>query len=217
MHSLAGALYSASQVRDLDRRAIHDLGIPGYELMSRAGRATLDALCALWPTARSIAVLCGPGNNGGDGYVVARLARAQGLRVTVVALGDPGALTGDARRAYDEFVAAGGRCEGWSPGALESDVVVDALFGTGLARALDGAAASMIAAVNASGRPVVAVDVPSGLQADTGAVLGAAMHADLTVTFIGRKVGLYIGEGLDHVGRVLLDDLAVPPETYDGA
>lgn len=217
MHSLAGALYSASQVRDLDRRAIHDLGIPGHELMSRAGRATLDALCALWPTARSIAVLCGPGNNGGDGYVVARLARALGLRVTVVALGDPGALAGDARRAYDEFVAGGGRCEAWSAEALESDVVVDALFGTGLARALDGAAASMIAAVNASGRPVVAVDVPSGLHADTGAVLGDAVHAELTVTFIGRKIGLYVGEGLDHVGRVLLDDLAVPPETYDGA
>jgi hydroxyethylthiazole kinase-like uncharacterized protein yjeF len=216
MHAQAGALYTASQVRELDRRAINDLGVPGFELMSRAGRGTLEALRALWPSARSIAVLCGPGNNGGDGFVVARLARAQGLRTTVVALGDPERLGGDARRAYREFMAAGGHCEAWSPAALDADLVVDALFGTGLARPADGEAAEMITAVNASSRPVVAVDVPSGLDADTGAVLGAAVCADLTVTFIGRKIGCYVGQGLDHSGRILLDDLAVPREAYDG-
>ena len=109
MQALGGALYTAGQVRDLDRRAIHELGIPGYELMTRAGHATLNALRALWPATRSITVLCGPGNNGGDGYVVARVARAQGVPAHVVALGDPRQLAGDARHAYDEFVAAGGR------------------------------------------------------------------------------------------------------------
>jgi NAD(P)H-hydrate epimerase len=214
MQALSGAIYTAEQVRDLDRRAIHELGIPGYELMTRAGHATLNMLRALWPAARSITVLCGPGNNGGDGYVVARVARAQSLRATVVALGEPGALAGDARRAYEDFAAAGGRCEPWSRSALESDVIVDALFGTGLTREIGGEAAAMIDAVNASGRPIVAVDIPSGLHADTGAVLGIASRAQLTVTFIGRKLGFYVGEGLDHAGKLVLDDLDVPAETY---
>ena len=109
--STAAAIYTAEQVRGLDRRAIEEFGIPGYELMTRAGHATLNALKALWPAARSITVLCGPGNNGGDGYVVARLARAQSMRVTVVALGDPRALTGDARAGLRGF-RRGGRALG---------------------------------------------------------------------------------------------------------
>lgn len=216
MQALGGALYTAGQVRDLDRRAIHELGIPGYELMTRAGHATLNALRALWPATRSMTVLCGPGNNGGDGYVVARVARAQGVSTHVVALGDPRQLAGDARHAYDDFVAAGGRCEPWSPAVLESDVIVDALYGTGLARAVGGEAAAMIEAVNASGRPVVAVDVPSGLHADSGAVLGVAARAAVTVTFIGRKLGHHLGAGPDHVGRIVFDSLQVPVETYAG-
>jgi NAD(P)H-hydrate epimerase len=214
MHATTDALYTAEQVRELDRRAIEDLGIPGYELMTRAGHATLNGLRALWPAARSIAVLCGPGNNGGDGYVVARVARAQGLRTRVVALADPGRLTGDARHAHGDLLAAGGRIEPWSPDVLEADVIVDAIFGTGLARELSGEAATVIAAANGCGRPIVAVDIPSGLHADSGAVLGIATRAALTVTFIGRKLGCYLGAGPDHVGRLLFDDLALPAQAY---
>jgi NAD(P)H-hydrate epimerase len=145
------------------------------------------------------------------------VARAQGIAAHVVALGDPRQLVGDARRAHDDFVAAGGHCESWTPAVLDSDVIVDALYGTGLARAVSGEAAAMIAAVNASGRPVVAVDVPSGLHADSGAVLGVAAHAALTVTFIGRKLGLYLGAAPEHVGHLLFDSLQVPPETYSVA
>jgi NAD(P)H-hydrate epimerase len=214
MPALPAAIFTAQQVRDLDRRAIDELGIPGYELMTRAGHATLNALRALWPATRSLCVLCGPGNNGGDGYVVARVARAQGLRTTVVALDDPGKLNGDARRAYDDFAAAGGHCERWSPHALEADVLVDAIFGTGLTREVVGLQAEVMLAVNASRRPVVAVDIPSGLHADTGAVLGVATRADLTVTFIGRKLGFYVGDGPELTGRIVFDDLGVPRETY---
>ena len=114
MNSPGTALYTAQQVRDLDRRAIHEFGIPGYELMTRAGHATLDALRSRWPRVQSLTVLCGPGNNGGDGYVVARVAKAVGLRARVIAVADPGQLTGDARRACDDFLAAGGRCESWT-------------------------------------------------------------------------------------------------------
>ena len=217
MQESGGALYTADQVRALDRRAIDEFGVPGYELMTRAGHATLNALRSLWPAARSITVLCGPGNNGGDGYVVARVARAQGLATIVVAASDPGRLTGDARRAFDDFAAAGGRCQSWSSDALESDVIVDALFGTGLVRELTGDPAAMLAAANASGRPIVAVDVPSGLHADTGVVLGIAARAELTVTFIGRKLGLYLGAGPEHRGQLVFDDLGVPSATWAGA
>lgn len=216
MQALSSALYTAEQVRELDRRAIHELGIPGYELMTRAGHATLDALRANWPAAQSLAVLCGPGNNGGDGYVVARVARARGMRVQTVAIGDPQHTSGDARHAYEEFAGAGGRCESWTSQALTGEVIVDAIFGSGLTRAVEGDAARALRSANASGRPIVAADIPSGLHADTGIVLGTAARADLTVTFIGRKLGFYLGAGPEHVGRIVFDDLAVPGETYAG-
>lgn len=216
MHALSGALYTAEQVRELDRRAIVERGIPGYELMTRAGHATLNALRSLWPAARSVAVLCGPGNNGGDGYVVARVARAQGLRARVVSPIEPAQLHGDAARAHADFVAAGGRVEPWTNEVLEADVIVDALYGTGLTRAPAGLAGEMLAAANASGRPIVAVDIPSGLHADTGAVLGIASSAGLTVSFIGRKIGCYVGQGPEHVGRLVLEDLAIPADLSAG-
>ncbi|MDQ1343053.1 MAG: ADP-dependent NAD(P)H-hydrate dehydratase / NAD(P)H-hydrate epimerase [Pseudomonadota bacterium] len=214
MPAHSGALYTAEQVRDLDRRAIDEFGIPGYQLMTRAGHATLDALRALWPATKSIAVLCGPGNNGGDGYVVARVARAQGLRTEVFCLDDPRQLRGDARQAHVDFVAAGGHCRPWRSEPLDVDVIVDALFGTGLTREISGDAAELLRAANAAQRPIVAVDIPSGLHADSGAVLGVAARAALTVTFIGRKLGFYLGEGPEHVGRLVCDDLGVPPQTY---
>lgn len=215
MHTVPAGIYGAAQVRELDRCAIDRHGVPGYELMVRAGHATLNALRSAWPGARSLSIFCGPGNNGGDGYVVARIARAQGLQAHVVAVADPASLRGDARRAYDDFVAAGGHCEAGGPHpARFGDVVVDAIFGTGLGRDVEGRAAEAIAAINASGRPVVAVDIPSGLHADDGRELGQAVRAQLTVTFIGRKLGFYLGRGPDHAGHVVFDDLGVPQAVY---
>jgi NAD(P)H-hydrate epimerase len=217
MQPIPSGVYSTEQVRELDRRAIERCDLPGYELMTRAGHATLNALRRHWPGTRSLLVCCGPGNNGGDGYVLARIARAQGLATQVVSLVDPARLGGDARRAHDDFVAAGGTTQPFAPGSLAAgDVIVDALFGIGLARAVDGPVAACIDAVNASGRPVVAVDIPSGLQADTGQVLGHAVRAALTVTFIGRKLGCYVGAGPDHCGRIAFDSLEVPQAVYQG-
>ena len=216
MHPIPAGLYSAAQVRELDRCAIERHGIPGYELMTRAGHAALDTLRRAWPQARSVCVLCGPGNNGGDGYVLARVARAQNLRTYVVALTDPQRLAGDARHAYEDFAAACGACEDWRPALLqEVDVVVDAVFGTGLSRTVEGRAADVFDCVNTTGRPVLALDIPSGLHADTGHALGTALRADVTITFIGRKVGCYLGSGPDTVGRLVFDDLGVPPAVYD--
>lgn len=207
-------IHSADQVRALDRFAIESLGIPGYTLMCRAGEALLGAFVERWSRARRVAVLCGPGNNGGDGYVFARLASDRGLDVRVISIGEVGALRGDARRAFEQFAAEGGQLVPWHAQHIEdADVVIDALFGSGLTRALEGEAKQVVEAVNECAAPVLAVDVPSGLHADSGVVLGAAIRATCTVTFLGLKTGLYLGEGPAHTGTVLFDALALPGAT----
>jgi ADP-dependent NAD(P)H-hydrate dehydratase / NAD(P)H-hydrate epimerase len=213
MSSLPVAVHTADQVRALDRHAIDDLQIPSYTLMTRAGEAALGALRSCWPSAQRIAVVCGPGNNGGDGYVLARLAREQRLEVVAIGLHEPARLQGDARRAHDDFLAAGGTVRAWHANCLRgTDVVVDAIFGVGLSRAVAGVAAEAIAAINGSDAHVLALDIPSGLHADTGEILGDAVRAERTVTFIGLKLGFYLGEGPNCVGIVMFDALELPPQ-----
>nr|VFJ48361.1 MAG: NAD(P)H-hydrate epimerase [Candidatus Kentron sp. FM]VFJ58558.1 MAG: NAD(P)H-hydrate epimerase [Candidatus Kentron sp. FM]VFK08918.1 MAG: NAD(P)H-hydrate epimerase [Candidatus Kentron sp. FM] len=217
------ALYRAEQVRELDRIAIRELGIPGARLMERAGFVTFQSMGRRWPDARRIRVLCGVGNNGGDGFVIARYAKCAGFDVKVFPIGDPARLGGDARGAFDAMLAAGLTPETYKAdgacipaGALEdADIVVDALFGTGLDREITGRWADAIAAINASPAARVAVDIPSGLHADTGQVLGCAVLADLTVTFIGLKQGMFTGQGRDRCGEIRFDDLAVPGAVYE--
>jgi len=208
-------LYSAAQVRELDRTATEAVGIPGYTLMSRAGERCWACLRDTWPAARAIAVLCGTGNNGGDGFVAARLALAAGWQVAVLQLGAAERVRGDARTAREAFVAAGGTVAAFTPDALDgADVIVDALLGTGLGKPPEGEWRAAIEAINQATAPVLAVDIPSGLQADTGAVAGVAVRADRTVTFIGRKPGLYTGQGPDYAGVVTFADLGVPRVVY---
>jgi len=217
MKDLPLRIYRASQVRELDRLAIEEHGIPGYTLMYRAGEAALALLRKRWPAARRILVLCGAGNNAGDGYVLARLAQAERMHVMVVALFDPAKLQGDARIAWDTFHAAGGQVMDWDERLLEgAEVIVDAILGTGLTRPINGRSADLVHAVNRSGRPVLALDIPTGLCADTGIPLGAAIRADATITFVGLKLGLYLGEGLEHAGEVHFDDLGVSTVLGDG-
>jgi len=217
MQPLPTFIYRTADVRAADRYAIEVLGVPGYTLMTRAGEAALTALRGQWPLARRVLVLAGPGNNGGDGYVVARFGRAAGLDVTLSApAGLP--LAGDAARAAADWRAAGGAVLPWTPVLLErTDLVVDALLGTGLARAVGAPLAEVIGAVNAAGRPVVALDVPSGLDSDTGQVQGVAVRATVTVTFVGLKPGFFLGAGPEHVGRLVCDDLDVGDAAFAGA
>ncbi len=217
MQALPALIYPTAAIRAADRYAIEVLGIPGYTLMTRAGEAALTALRGQWPLARRLLVLAGAGNNGGDGYVVARFARAAGLDVTVTA---PAGLpsSGDAARAAADWRAAGGTVLPWTTMLLESaDLVIDALLGTGLVRAVGAPLAPVIDAVNASARPVVALDVPSGLDSDRGEVRGAAVRATLTVTFVGLKPGFFLGSGPELVGRLVCDDLDVAPTAFAGA
>ena len=208
-------LYRAAQVRELDRRAIQDQGIPGYTLMSRAGIATFTALQKHWPQAKQIVAVCGGGNNGGDGYVIARLALQAGLKAQVLYLKQPGALKGDALKAFQDARDAGVPIQAFQSSDLQqADVVVDALLGTGLEREVRDAWQEAISAINQHPERVLAVDIPSGLHADTGAVLGIAVQATLTVSFIGLKQGLFSGQGPSYCGQVIFNDLEVPGQIY---
>ena len=216
MSSLPNTLYYAADVRELERIAIAERGIPGIELMNRAGAAVFEAMLDHWPRARDVAVLCGGGNNGGDGFVIARLAYERGLRPTLMALEDVEALSGDARRAWGAARSAGLVLTPYDPALLrEADVIVDAMFGSGLNREVVGRYASAVEAINTSSVPVIAVDVPSGLAADQGAVLGCAVNADITVTFISLKTGLLTGAGPEYCGKIIFSNLGLSADIYN--
>ena len=218
MHAHSARLYVAESVRELERRAIEICGIPGYELMHRAAMAAWAGLCAHWPAARRITVVAGPGNNGGDGYELARLARAAGCEVQVVSVGGL-PRQGDAVAACANWHAQGGVSHSWSGALPLADVVVDALFGLGLSRVPEGDVAAAIEAIRAArgtGCGVLALDLPSGLDATRGVALGTAVEADLTVTFIGDKLGLHTADGPDYSGHVIAATLEVPEAAYEG-
>lgn len=203
-------LYRAEQVRELDRLTIA-AGTTGFELMQQAGRTAFRHLTRQWPDCRAISVLCGGGNNGGDGYVIAALALRHGMRVQLLAVSDPEQLTGEAAQAYARAVQEGVKIQLWQPeSVLTGQVVVDALLGIGLTGTVKAPFDQAIAQINSSGKPVLAVDVPSGLCADRGVPLGCAVEADLTVTFIGKKIGLWTGEGPALAGVRRFEPLLVP-------
>jgi NAD(P)H-hydrate epimerase len=207
-------LYTAAQVRQLDRYAIEQEGMPGYELMQRAGNLAFNELLAAWPGAEQILICCGPGNNGGDGYVVARLALEACLQVQLIQLGDSGRIKGEAAQARKGFLDAGGEELAWKGALPEADVIVDALLGTGIEREVEGDYLACIQAINSHNAAVVSLDIPSGLNADTGTPMGEAVCAELTVSFVAQKKGLHTGIALDYRGRLSFDDLGVPHSAY---
>jgi NAD(P)H-hydrate epimerase len=218
MNNMPEEIYPVAAVREIDRTAIEDEGIPGYTLMTRAGAAAVRAALAEFPGAKRWQVVCGAGNNGGDGYVVARLAAAEGIVVSAIAVADPQSLQGDAATAYNDFSAEGGVVMLWS-GELdpEAELLVDAILGSGLERKVEGEIAVVVDALNRHAAPVMALDIPTGLQGDTGDVLGCAVNAELTVTFVGLKAGLILGSGPAHAGRLIYAGLDIPDTCRDPA
>ena len=241
-------LATAAQMKEIDRIAIEERGIPSLELMENAAGAVAREVLSLpisgpkrhdramaWitnagqvPSAeeqaafwaarqRSAVVFCGPGNNGGDGLAVARLLLGEGWRVKCVLVGDRGRMTPDSREMERRLLAAGGELEDFSPddraGYSGFDVAVDALFGVGLHSDLRPDAVEAVCAMASAWR-TVAVDVPSGVHADTGEILGRAVKADVTVTFSLAKRGLFVGKGAVHSGRVVVADIGVPRDLY---
>lgn len=216
---LPRSLYRAEQVRQLDSIAINEFSLPGFTLMKRAAMFSFESILETWPQVRSLLIFVGAGNNGGDGYVLAGLARDQHLAVTVVVMHEPNTLHGDAEKAR-QFASDRGvtTCSFADLDEHQSEagglVLVDALLGTGLTREVDGDYARAISFMNESPAPVLSIDVPSGLNADTGNPMPCAVHAGMTVTFIGMKQGLLTGQARNYVGTIRYASLDVPDQVF---
>ena len=210
VHPTSRNLHTVDQLRAIERAALSALGISGPELMRRAASAALSSLRRHWPQVQHVCIHCGPGNNGGDGFLLGLLAREAGLQVDMVGL--TASSHGDAAVARAAWESAGGQVLVWDEQAVlpEAELHVDALYGIGLNRAPEAAPARLIEAINRSARPVLALDVPSGLDTDRGSCAAAAIRADVTVTFIAGKRGLHTGRAADHVGVLELATLGVP-------
>ena len=217
-------IVTAAQMQALDRRTIEEARIPGLTLMSHAGAGVIRAMEEVFgsPAGKVITVLCGKGNNGGDGFVVARLLYRKRARTQVLLMPKAADLSGDAKTMYRRFVGSARKSSVAICPTLDqmrqalgrSDLIVDALLGTGLSSPVTGQYRAAIDAMNEislrDSVPITAVDLPSGLHADTGAVLGAAVRARLTVTFGLPKLGLYVGSGIDHAGTIRIVDIGIP-------
>jgi ADP-dependent NAD(P)H-hydrate dehydratase / NAD(P)H-hydrate epimerase len=215
-------IVTAEQMRSLDRAAIERHGIPSLVLMERAGEGLARAVRAhAGEAGAEIVIVAGPGNNGGDGLVAARHLLQQGIPVFVILLAAPAKLSPDARANYDRLLAEKApvqpvleafELEAQTERLARAACIVDAIFGTGLLRDIAGLAAKAIDLINASGRPVIAADVPSGLDANTGTPKGTAVRADATATFGLPKRGLFVGAGPAHAGRIEMIDIGIPAE-----
>lgn len=211
---------TAQEMQQLDRRTIEEFDIPAGTLMENAGLRVVEEIEGAWGSLKGkvVTIAAGKGNNGGDGLVVARLLHDQSARVSVFLLAPPDQLTGEARANLERFQKIQGRIHVLKEetiGDLErdlsqSDLIVDALFGTGLSSPVTGLGAKVIASINASGKPVVAVDLPSGIHTDTGRVMGIAVKAAMTVSFALPKRGLLLYPGSDYTGRLKIADIGIP-------
>lgn len=214
---------TAQQIKNIDRRAIKDFGIPGPVLMENAAASVMaemekffDGLCGM-----RVGILCGKGNNGGDGLALARRLRIRGIAVRVALLAPFPQVAGEARvnlsilRKMDVEIKQNAGVQATADIVAWSDIVVDALLGVGPSQPLKGVFAFAVELMNASGKPIVAVDVPTGVDADTGAVMGSAVRADLTVTMALLKRGLVLHPGAQHAGTVRVADIGIPSEAIE--
>ncbi len=217
-------LLTAQQMREIDRAAITEYGIASLDLMERAGEGVADAVRMRFsPDDGAIVIVTGKGNNGGDGFVAARLLIDAGYRVTILVLNDIDALSPDARANAERLhvtpivIPDENALVAHRPMLADAACIVDGILGTGLERDVDGIAKAAIDAMNAAGAPIVAIDIPSGLSADTGDILGHAINADLTVTFGCPKRGLFLREGLSLSGIVETIDIGLPSQAVEHA
>jgi len=212
--------YSSEAIRNIDYLMVEQGFVDNsYELMKRAAQALLDFVNRKYSNIEHITIICGAGNNAGDGYALARLIKLQDrepqIKVHVISIIEPEKLSGDAHQAYLDWVECGGIIEPMEEAHFPAtDLIVDALIGTGLDRALEDEWYDTVAAINASLKPVLAVDIPSGLDANTGASYGIAIHATHTLTFIGQKMGMYTAQARYYCGKINFASLGVADTLY---
>ena len=209
------SVYSSQQARQLDTIAIEDQGIKGYTLMCRAGEAAFSLLTEKYSSARRILIVAGGGNNAGDGYVLARLLGAAGYSCSVIPVISPDSLKGDALQACKAYLSQGGELGDPTAPMPPADLLVDAIFGIGLDRPVEEPLLEVINQINRHGAPVLAIDIPSGLNSDTGIPMNTAVCADATLTFIGVKSGLLTGQAVDYTGQLYLHDLQLDNQVFD--
>ena len=202
-------LYTPESVYEMDHAALAVDGFSEPELMQRAGERVWREIDARWSGLHRITVFAGAGNNGGDAFVVALRAQAQGVEVQLLVQGDLSRQSATSRHFRDLWEQSGGVCETWQGQSIGGELIVDGLLGIGLQRELDAHWQDLVAAINQSSSPCVAIDIPSGLNALTGIAQPVAIDAELTVTFIGRKCGQFLADGPDHCGELIFDDLGV--------
>ena len=216
MLNLPHDLYTAEQTRELDRIVTERHNIPTAQLMARAGAAAVSSIKLHWPQAERILVICGVGNNGGDGFELAKIAFTKDYRVNIIQVGDDSNLTVETTAARDSLLAAGAEIQKFNGELPSTDVIVDALFGTGLNRKVSGEYKAVIDAINNQSKrtPILSLDIPSGLHADTGSALGVAVKATISLSFMGLNKGLFTGEGPNYAGTVCFDSLQIPTAIY---
>lgn len=215
MQNLPTKLYQTQHVRELDRLAISEYGIAGLSLMQKAADAVWRQIRQRWPNLSSISIFCGRGNNGGDGYLVATLALQAGLNVTVYSMAETDKLSDDALAACQIYQQTGGKITPFSPAIdIKTELIVDALLGTGLNKNVSGSYAEAVKTINNCNCPVIAVDIPSGLNADTGKAMSCAVNASVTVTFMALKQGLFTADAPEYCGEIVCADLGVPDEIF---
>lgn len=208
-------LYGGQQVKELDTLAIEQYKIPAIELMGRAAAACFKVVRQGWPLAKKFAVICGHGNNGGDGFALATMLHHDNFQVEVYTTGDSDAkISPTAQIARAEFLKTGLKIKPLPERLEHVDLIIDALLGTGLRAPLAPAFAKAIHLMNQSERPVFSIDIPSGIDGNTGAVVDMAVKADLTLTFIGMKYALLTGVAKNYTGHILFDSLGIPEEVY---
>jgi NAD(P)H-hydrate epimerase len=202
-------LYQREQVYDLDQMAIQQDAQPGLQLMQKAALAVWRAVQERWADLSSILVLAGPGNNGGDAFAVAMLAREAGYKVEIVTVGDLSRQSSESACYRQQWLDAGECISEWSGRFPDCELIIDGLLGIGLNKSLNADWQCMIVAVNEYSAKKVCIDIPSGLNANTGNAMPCAIQAHLTVSFIARKVGCFIADGPDYCGEVVFDDLGL--------
>lgn len=216
MHANKLFIYLTEQIREFERLAEERFNISAQVMMQRAGKAAFDLLIKRWPHAKNIDVVCGSGNNGGDGYVLALLAHEHGLKVTIWQVGDHADLKINAKQAYELCLAANitiSKLDDIS-NFEHPDVIVDAICGIGVHTELRENIVSAIKKILQMQTPILSIDIPSGVDADTGEILGIAVRATTTITFIGFKLGLLTGDGIAYTGELILNDLHLPQELF---